>query len=203
MPLTTLPRQVFKMQYQLVRRPWDFVEQRVAARYPEEAPVRLVIGRWLGNIDAVAGRVFGDEQLRGDGAARRERAKELREAAAFARDARRRRNRAEQHLAETRQEAERERMEARRDAVSAAEDAVEEEAQNKREAAQHAHERAEAENAAAGHRANTRLRAVSEASRAEQERIGSHERRETEEAQGKLRSAQDRAPRRQRLGGSR
>ena len=67
---------------------------------------------------------------------------------------------------------------------------MEEEAQNKREAAQHAHERAEAENAEAGHRANTRLRAVSEASRAEQERIGSHERRETEEAQGKLRSAQ-------------
>ena len=110
MPLTTLPRQVFKMQYQLVRRPWDFVEQRVAARYPEEAPVRLVIGRWLGSIDAAAGRVFGDEQLRGDGAARRERAEELREAAALARDARRRRNRAEQHLAETRQEAERERM---------------------------------------------------------------------------------------------
>lgn len=45
MSLSTLPRQVFRTQYRIVRQPWDLVEHRMAALLREDAPVRLAFER--------------------------------------------------------------------------------------------------------------------------------------------------------------
>jgi len=75
MNLTTVPRNIAKLEYSAVRLPLTVLESRVFARYlPDESPIRLGLERFLGSLDGAAGRLLGDEAItrRGEALSRRD-----------------------------------------------------------------------------------------------------------------------------------
>ncbi|MCE5288278.1 MAG: hypothetical protein LLG14_03460 [Nocardiaceae bacterium] len=65
----TLVQDILDAEYRMVRAPATFVERRVISRLPEESLVRLGAEGGLGVMDALAGRVTGNEVVRRRGRA--------------------------------------------------------------------------------------------------------------------------------------
>jgi hypothetical protein len=87
MSVTDLPLAVLRFQYQMARVPFQVMEEQFVARMDPQAPARLFYERWLGALDAAAGMVLGDPELKQRGAALAERSDALGRAAQL--DARR------------------------------------------------------------------------------------------------------------------
>src|SRR6478736_1447459 len=81
MEITDVPFAVVRFQYQLARFPLQLIEEQVVAGMSSEAPTRLFYERWLGGLDATAGKMLGDPDLEKRGAALIERSDALRRAA--------------------------------------------------------------------------------------------------------------------------
>jgi len=73
MSVTDLPLSVLRFQYQMARVPFQVMEEQFVARMDPQAPARLFYERWLGALDAAAGMVLGDPELKQRGAALAER----------------------------------------------------------------------------------------------------------------------------------
>src|SRR6186997_809903 len=73
MSVTVLPLSVLRFQYQMARVPFQVMEEQFVARMDPQAPARLFYERWLGALDAAAGMVLGDPELKQRGAALAER----------------------------------------------------------------------------------------------------------------------------------
>ena len=69
MSVTVLPLSVLRFQYQMARVPFQVMEEQFVARMDPQAPARLFYERWLGALDAAAGMVLGDPELKQRGAA--------------------------------------------------------------------------------------------------------------------------------------
>ena len=64
MGLTTVPRDIARLDYSAVRLPLTLLEERVVARYwDEEAILRLGFEKFLGSLDGLAGRLLADGDL--------------------------------------------------------------------------------------------------------------------------------------------
>jgi len=81
MSVTVLPLSVLRFQYQMARVPFQVMEEQFVARMDPQAPARLFYERWLGALDAAAGMVLGDSELKQRGAALAERSHALGRAA--------------------------------------------------------------------------------------------------------------------------
>jgi len=68
---------VLRFQYQMARVPFQVMEEQFVARMDPQAPARLFYERWLGALDAAAGMVLGDPELKQRGAALAERSDAL------------------------------------------------------------------------------------------------------------------------------
>src|SRR6476619_5657060 len=77
MSVTDLPLSVLRFQYQMARVPFQVMEEQFVARMDPQAPARLFYERWLGALDAAAGMVLGDPELKQRGAALDERSDAL------------------------------------------------------------------------------------------------------------------------------
>ena len=77
MSVTVLPLSVLRFQYQMARVPFQVMEEQFVARMDPQAPARLFYERWLGALDAAAGMVLGDPELKQRGAALAERSDAL------------------------------------------------------------------------------------------------------------------------------
>ena len=77
MSVTDLPLSVLRFQYQMARVPFQVMEEQFVARMDPQAPARLFYERWLGALDAAAGMVLGDPELKQRGAALAERSDAL------------------------------------------------------------------------------------------------------------------------------
>ena len=77
MSVTDLPLAVLRFQYQMARVPFQVMEEQFVARMDPQAPARLFYERWLGALDAAAGMVLGDPELKQRGAALAERSDAL------------------------------------------------------------------------------------------------------------------------------
>lgn len=105
MKLTQLPFAALRLQYRVARFPLQLVEDRVAARLAEDAPVRLFFERSLGTVDATVGSLLGDAELGRRGAALIERSDTLRRAAELEATAETKRREADAQFAATRDDA--------------------------------------------------------------------------------------------------
>ena len=64
MGLTTVPRDIARLEYSVVRLPLTLLEERVVAKYwDEEAILRLGFETFLGSLDGLAGRLLADDDL--------------------------------------------------------------------------------------------------------------------------------------------
>src|SRR4026209_1020546 len=81
MEITDVRFTFLRFQYQLARFPPQLIEEQVVAGMSSEAPTRLFYERWLGGLDATAGKMLGDPDLEKRGAALIERSDALRRAA--------------------------------------------------------------------------------------------------------------------------
>ena len=77
MSVTDFPLSVLRFQYQMARVPFQVMEEQFVARMDPQAPARLFYERWLGALDAAAGMVLGDPELKQRGAALAERSDAL------------------------------------------------------------------------------------------------------------------------------
>ena len=77
MSVTDVPLAVLRFQYQMARVPFQVMEEQFVARMDPQAPARLFYERWLGALDAAAGMVLGDPELKQRGAALAERSDAL------------------------------------------------------------------------------------------------------------------------------
>jgi hypothetical protein len=77
MSVTDLPLAVLRFQYQMARVPFQLMEEQFVARMDPQAPARSIYERWLGALDAAAGMVLGDPELKQRGAALAERSDAL------------------------------------------------------------------------------------------------------------------------------
>jgi hypothetical protein len=188
--ITRFPRSILRLQYQLVRRPLELIENRVVVRMPAEAPARLVYERSLGVLDAIVGRALDDPQLSKRGIALAERSDALGRAARLEATATQTKQQADAELRAKREEA----VEDQGDARAAKEQAVEEARtaaeERKREAAQEAQQRTASAKQQADQVAAQRKQSTETAKRQEEERIRAAEKQAVDTAQSKLRDAQ-------------
>jgi hypothetical protein len=64
MGLTTVPRNIARLEYSAMRLPLTLLEEHVVARYwDDEAVLRLGFERFLGSLDGIAGRLLADNDL--------------------------------------------------------------------------------------------------------------------------------------------
>jgi selenophosphate synthetase-related protein len=64
MGLSTVPRNIARLEYSAVRLPLTLLEDHVVARYwDDEAVLRLGFERFLGSLDGIAGRLLADDDL--------------------------------------------------------------------------------------------------------------------------------------------
>lgn len=63
MNITTVPKAVLRLQYQLVRFPLGMIDQQIRTRVDEDAALRLIFERSLGTLDATVGQLLGDPTL--------------------------------------------------------------------------------------------------------------------------------------------
>jgi hypothetical protein len=87
MRLAQTPIAVLRFQYRLARFPLQLIDERVLARFGDEAPARLFFERLVGTLDATAGRLLGHADLQQRGAALVERSDALSRASQFDADA--------------------------------------------------------------------------------------------------------------------
>jgi hypothetical protein len=64
MILSTVPRNIARLEYSAVRLPLTLLEEHVVARYwDDDAVLRLGFERFLGSLDEIAGRLLADDDL--------------------------------------------------------------------------------------------------------------------------------------------
>ena len=105
MSVTVLPLSVLRFQYQMARVPFQVMEEQFVARMDPQAPARLFYERWLGALDAAAGMVLGDPELKQRGAALAERSDALGRAAQLDATATRQQEQADDELKTRRDQA--------------------------------------------------------------------------------------------------
>jgi len=105
MSVTDFPLSVLRFQYQMARVPFQVMEEQFVARMDPQAPARLFYERWLGALDAAAGMVLGDPELKQRGAALAERSDALGRVAQLDATATRQQERADDELKTKRDQA--------------------------------------------------------------------------------------------------
>ncbi len=186
-----IPRTVLRAQYRLVRLPLDLLEQRVLARMDTEAPARLLFERSLGALDAAAGNVLGDPQLRRNGVALAQRSADRGRAAQLDLQASALQEQADTQLRAVREEAAEDRSAAHAAKAGAVEDAKEEAQRRRVDAAQTAQKRTAAAKRNAEETAAQHKQARENAEAAEIKRIDDAEKNRAKTAQAKLADARD------------
>ena len=83
MSALTLPRRILRLQYTIVRLPWEVLEAKVIQQMDSENPARLGYERIAGTVDGVVGAVLGDADLSKRGEALRSAAYDRARAAAL------------------------------------------------------------------------------------------------------------------------
>ncbi|TRW86276.1 IF2 family translation initiation factor [Mycolicibacterium sp. 018/SC-01/001] len=140
MNLVDIPLAVLRFQYRLARTPVQLVEDRLMARWPDDAPGRLMYERALGALDAAAGNALRDAALEESGITRVQRAAALGEAVRLEQVAEEKRQQAQDQLSRKREQVaaapKQAHDEAAQRAASAREDAEREKQQATRQAAQ-------------------------------------------------------------------
>ena len=190
MEITDVPFAVLRFQYQLARFPLQLIEEQVVAGMSSEAPTRLFYERWLGGLDATAGKMLGDPDLEKRGAALIERSDALRRAAQLDATATQNQERAADDLKAKRDKA----IEDQKDAQKAKQREVEEARtaaeERKDAAAEAAQKRTAAAKQQADELAAQRLTSAEAAKRDEQATIRAAEQKATAAAESKLDDAQ-------------
>lgn len=181
MPLTSLPRALGRLEYKLLRRPSQFLQQNYLARLPEDNPRRLLVERALGGADEFAGRLLGDDEIRARGTQLKERAALLGQARKLDADASERRAAAEDKLEADKQRAAEERREAVQQQQQELAEARREEQQAKQQAREQAAQQAAERQKQADKRADKRLQAVSGTRQQHEQQLNQQERKAAEE----------------------
>ena len=190
MEITDVPYAVLRFQYQLARFPLQLIEEQVVAGMSSEAPTRLFYERWLGGLDATAGKMLGDPDLEKRGAALIERSDALRRAAQLDATATQNQERAADELKAKRDKA----IEDQKDARAVTEREVQEARTAAEERKGAAEEAAQKRTAAAKQQADElaaqRMRSAEAAKRDEQATITAAEQKVTAAAESTLDEAQ-------------
>jgi hypothetical protein len=190
MEITDVPCAVLRFQYQLARFPLQLIEEQVVAGMSSEAPTRLFYERWLGGLDATAGKMLGDPDLEKRGAALIERSDALRRAAQLDATATQNQERAADDLKAKRDKA----IEDQKDARAVKEREVQEARTAAEERKGAAEEAAQKRTAAAKQQADELAaqlkRSAEAAKRDEQATITAAEQKATAAAESKLDEAQ-------------
>ncbi|WP_395309119.1 IF2 family translation initiation factor [Mycobacterium sp. AMU20-3851] len=191
MNIIEIPRTVLRAQYRIARLPLDLFEQRVMSRMDTEAPARLLFERSLGALDAAAGNMLGDPQLRRNGVALAQRSADRGRAAQLDAQAAAQQEQADAQLRAVSQEAAVDRSAARAEKDGAVEDAREQAQQRRVDAAQTAQKRTAAAKRNAEETAAKLKDSRQATEAAELERINTAEKNREAAAQSKLAASRD------------
>jgi hypothetical protein len=191
MNVTDLPRAVLRLEYQLVRLPLTLVEQRLLARMPDDQPLRLVLERSLGVLDATVGGALGDSDLRRRGVALAERSSVRGRAATLRASASAEREQAEATLKTKLDQAAEDQSDALAAERAAVDNARATEERRERAAEENARKRSAAAKRQADETAARRTESVEAAKRAELDRIGAAEREVAAETAAALKDSRD------------
>lgn len=160
MNVATLPRTVLRAEYTALRLPSRLIEQRLLARLPASDPRRLGVERALGKVDALAGRVLGDDVLAQRGATLQAHADTAAKAAQLESEAEQRREQAAATLGAEREAAAKERTEAAKEHREEVTAAKRDEQAEKAKAEEQARARAKAEKDAVDRQAKAKIDAA-------------------------------------------
>ncbi|MGU3432689.1 hypothetical protein ACNHUS_06690 [Actinomycetes bacterium M1A6_2h] len=83
MSALSLPRRILRLQYTIVRLPWEVLEAKVIRQLDSENPARVGYEQVAGTVDGVVGAVLGDSGLSKRGEAMRSAAQDRARAAAL------------------------------------------------------------------------------------------------------------------------
>lgn len=191
MSLSSIPKAVLKLQYQVARFPLQMIDDRVVARMDNEAPARLFFERSLGMLDTAVGTALGDPVLRKRGVTLVDRSDALRRAARLDEAAAENAKQAEADLKATQQKAMQEKQEAFEETTRETERARKEAQQRKRAAVEDAEKRIVEDKKRADDIAAQRKKNVESAKRREEAEIADAEQTVAKVAGAKLEDAQD------------
>ncbi|KAA0098944.1 IF2 family translation initiation factor [Mycolicibacterium sp. P1-18] len=160
MAISDIRRAILRAQYRLARTPLQFVEDRFVSRLDDEAPARLIYERSVGVLDAVAGRVLGDDEAARRGTAVAQRSAALGRAAQLDAEADAESRQASEEVTRARDDAVATQRAARERKQREQQDAVKTAAQRKTSAADAAADRAKADKQQADAAAQQRVSAA-------------------------------------------
>lgn len=191
MNIIEIPRAVLRVQYRLARLPLQLLEQRVVARMDAESPARLMYERSLGTLDAVAGNVLGDGELRSSGVALAQRSATRGRAAQLDAEAQAKQEHADTRLQSVREDIAEDRSDAHAARAAAVEDAQDEARRRQSQATATARKRTAAAKQNAEEVAARQKETLESAQAAELDRIRTAEKQASASAQSKLADADD------------
>lgn len=176
MDLTTIPRQVGKLEYAAARLPFTLLEEHFVAPYwDDEAALRLAFEHFLGSLDEVAGWLLADEHISRRGHALRRRTEFLAKAGDLDTKAQARRAQAEERLQAAQVNARQTRVQAREEVNDEIAASYQQLREVKEQAQEQADARADADKAQAEQTAQTRAAQAEQAQQAEQDRISAEQ----------------------------
>ncbi|ANW65587.1 hypothetical protein BCA37_20250 [Mycobacterium sp. djl-10] len=193
MNITTVPKAVLRLQYQLVRFPLGMIDQQIRARIDEDAPVRLIFERSLGALDATVGQLLGDPALTDRGTTMKVRSETLAQAVDLEARAEATEQAAETAVEEQVEDARATQQKARQDRERAVAGAKADAAERKRTAAANADAAKSAAQRRADEAARKRVDAAEAKKRAQQDAISSAENAVVAEAEEQQDHAREKA----------
>ena len=192
MGLTTVPRNIARLEYMAVRLPLTLLEEHVVARYwDDEAVLRMGFERFLGSLDGLAGRLLADDDLSRRGQALLMRTEYLANADEPDAQAQLRLMRADEELEGERAASRRARDQATAEMDAKLAAAYQQEQEDKRRARRTADAQATVKKARAKQAAEKRAAQAEETKQAEQKRISARQARATAASKRRLSDAAD------------
>ncbi|GGG28280.1 hypothetical protein GCM10007304_47650 [Rhodococcoides trifolii] len=185
MSALTLPRRILRLQYTLVRLPWEVLEAKVISQMDSENPARVGYERVAGTVDGVVGAVLGDADLSKRGEAMRSAAYDRARASALDVEAERIRAEAKAQKEQTEAAAKARVEQAREEADDKIAKAADDEISDKIEAGRKATAKLEADRERADNIAQARIDAAEAEREAKLDEV-EREKQEAEEPQKKV-----------------
>jgi hypothetical protein len=185
----SIPLSILRLQYKIVRIPFQLFETNVVERRDTEDPARLAYERTIGTLDKVIGGALGASDIERRGKTLVERTDDLARARRLDELADETEAQADQKLASAREAALEERAAAAEAADEAAREARVEAEERKQEAADEAEERAAAEKKRADELAEARAEQARKAEQQQREQIAKVEEIVTAPAEAELADA--------------
>ena len=180
MGMTTVPRNIARLEYMAVRLPLTLLEEHVVARYwDDEAVLRMGFERFLGSLDGLAGRLLADDDLSRRGQALLMRTEYLANADELDALAQQRRAQAEEQLQAEQAAARRARERATTEMDAEVAAAFRQEQEEKRQLRRTANAQATAKQARARQAAEKRVARTEATRQAEQQRTSARRARST------------------------